>query len=694
MNWKEKGSSLGFLRLRNGKEPAWDEGFVGLAMALALLPEGGRTGDVERWAAVVPQGHGRMRKVDTHKRELEEMEAEDEKASLKGTKKEASPRTPSTPFLRSSPRFPIPVHYLSRQQRNIPGLIRIKRDDGSPVNFAQSFRYSTPSATSRPSKSPRPQLKPAPLSPLRSSIETSVLPHTGIKSYDGDYKCGLRHGQGTAEYWNGEKYEGRWVQGAREGEGTWWGKEGKGQYVGEWKRDKKQGAGVVTFENGDTLEAKWSNGIITPDPVVLKLPSQSILYKGSFLDLQPSGQGTMQYIAEAVTYAGAWKQGNRHGHGVVTFQDGSFFEGVFESDYTTGAGLLVIRKAIELKTDYKTPTTSERSKKSSKRQIQTAGSDKTAVNPTERTSALGDLSRYQYFYKETEQFPHDILFKSLSLLELSSSGHSYAVSPGCFCAGKLTGAGVGLYGGAAVYHGSFKEGRKAGYGCMDYSNFGYTCVGLAEAEGKYLGEWRADLRHGKGRMEWTSGAVYEGQFREDQRHFVTGTMQFPNGDRYEGAWVHNLMHGHGTYTTADNYQFKGLFLHGHISAEGTLLCPNGVRYEGEVRDLKPTGEGRMHYPNGNVYEGEVVRGVRMGEGRLEYENGDWYRGEWREDWRDGVGVMYYGDKKETYEGSWRRNKRSGQGKLLNCKKEVLYEGMWRDDVMEGKGVLTDHFTSP
>lgn len=693
MNWREKG-----IRLRTAREPAWDEGFVGLAMTLALVQEGEKTEDIgERWGAVVPQGYGRMKKVEAHRLELEEMErADDDKAGKRSTsaiRKQkspiASPHTPSSPFLRTSPRFPIPVHYLSRQQHNIPGLVRIKKDSDSQISFAQSFRYATPSGTSRHRdllKSPRPQLQPATLSPLRRSVETTISlhPHTGIKSYDGDCKGGMRHGQGTAEYWNGEKYEGGWVQGAREGTGTWWGK--KGVYIGEWKRDKKHGAGIITFEGEDTLEAKWHNGIVTSDPVVFTLSSQSSKYKGSLLCCQLSGQGTMEYKADTVTYTGAWKQGNRHGYGVLVFKDGSFFEGGFESDYTVGAGLLVIRKAITLKTDYKSFSTTERSQK----QVKTNGSENMIVNPAERTTALGDFSRYQYFYKETELFSHDILFKSLSLLELSSSGYSYSLSPGSFSAGKLTGAGLALYGASAVYHGSFKEGHKCGFGCMIYTNIGYLCAGLPEAEGKYIGEWRADKRHGKGRMEWTSGAVYEGQFREDQRHFVTGTMQFLNGDRYEGAWVHNLMHGQGTYTTADDYQFKGLFSHGYISAEGHLLCPNGVRYEGEVRDLKPTGQGRMHYPNGNVYEGEVMRGMRMGEGRMEYENGDWYRGEWREDWRDGAGVMYYRDRKETYEGGWRRNKRSGQGKLVNIKKEVIYEGMWRDDVMEGKGVLTDH----
>jgi hypothetical protein len=36
--------------------------------------------------------------------------------------------------------------------------------------------------------------------------------------------------------------------------------------------------------------------------------------------------------------------------------------------------------------------------------------------------------------------------------------------------------------------------------------------------GRYVGDWRADARHGRGRMELSDGTTYEGEWRGDKRH--------------------------------------------------------------------------------------------------------------------------------------------------------------------------------
>ena len=44
------------------------------------------------------------------------------------------------------------------------------------------------------------------------------------------------------------------------------------------------------------------------------------------------------------------------------------------------------------------------------------------------------------------------------------------------------------------------------------------------------------MKNGRGKLEYASGAIFEGEFRNDK---VTGkgAIQYPNKDRYEGDFV-------------------------------------------------------------------------------------------------------------------------------------------------------------
>ena len=221
---------------------------------------------------------------------------------------------------------------------------------------------------------------------------------------------------------------------------------------------------------------------------------------------------------------------------------------------------------------------------------------------------------------------------------------------------------------------------------MQYSNSNSACLQFPESEGSYTGEWKLDKRHGHGCMAWPCGLRYEGQFREDHRHLVTGKMTFPGGEVYEGGWVGELMHGVGTYRT-EGVVFKGKFVMGSMAGEGVLVFPDGARYQGDIRDLKPTGQGHLHYPDQTQYQGQLHCGIRHGSGHLSYPNGDWYSGEWKDNLRDGYGTMHWANTKEMYEGMFAKGKRWGRGVLRNGRKEVVYDGMWREDEMEGSGVL-------
>lgn len=78
-------------------------------------------------------------------------------------------------------------------------------------------------------------------------------------SYDGQWKNGQKHGEGTHRYRNGDVYKGPWQNGKRHGEkGTYiYHNKSSAEYIGGWLNDKKHGFGVMTFSNGDKYEGNW-----------------------------------------------------------------------------------------------------------------------------------------------------------------------------------------------------------------------------------------------------------------------------------------------------------------------------------------------------------------------------------------------------------------------------------------------------
>merc|ERR1712072_81719 len=72
--------------------------------------------------------------------------------------------------------------------------------------------------------------------------------------YDGGWKDKAAEGYGVMKWQNGDRYEGDWVGGLREGKGKYVAKRAGGKYEGEYKNDLKHGKGKYTWSNGDWYE--------------------------------------------------------------------------------------------------------------------------------------------------------------------------------------------------------------------------------------------------------------------------------------------------------------------------------------------------------------------------------------------------------------------------------------------------------
>uniref|UniRef100_A0A1B6GF70 MORN repeat-containing protein 3 n=2 Tax=Cuerna arida TaxID=1464854 RepID=A0A1B6GF70_9HEMI len=154
---------------------------------------------------------------------------------------------------------------------------------------------------------------------------------------------------------------------------------------------------------------------------------------------------------------------------------------------------------------------------------------------------------------------------------------------------------------------------------------------------KYIGEWKNNLRHGKG-------------------SYLSKKKRL-----YEGDWVNGLKHGYGVLS--------------QVMEDGTFI----LLYEGDWVKGKPEGVGRKHYPREEYYEGHVKAGKRHGHGRMWYADGSFYDGFWIDDMKDGLG-LYVASNGNRYEGHWRADRKHGYGEYYHLDSGQMQFGLWNQGI--------------
>lgn len=153
---------------------------------------------------------------------------------------------------------------------------------------------------------------------------------------------------------------------------------------------------------------------------------------------------------------------------------------------------------------------------------------------------------------------------------------------------------------------------------------------------------------------------YEGDRNENEERHGKGKAKLPNGDIYEGEYLHGKRHGHGTYKFQSGGKYAGSYI-------------NGIKH----------GEGTFIYPDGSKYEGYWLNDVRHGRGKYTYPNGDIYEGEWADNQRHGQGEYIYADTGSKYKGMWVQGKMEEAGELIHANHR--YVGGFQQDKPKGKG---------
>lgn len=123
------------------------------------------------------------------------------------------------------------------------------------------------------------------------------------------------------------------------------------------------------------------------------------------------------------------------------------------------------------------------------------------------------------------------------------------------------------YGNRCQYEGRVQIRKKfdrvvfytSGRGVMRYPNGEDTTPHTHQAV--YEGEWKNNLRHGRGKMTYADGSVYDGDWEDDEPSGWGTQVDFNGAIIYCGNWRYGKYHGEGTLFKGDRV-FRGPFMKG------------------------------------------------------------------------------------------------------------------------------------
>lgn len=151
---------------------------------------------------------------------------------------------------------------------------------------------------------------------------------------------------------------------------------------------------------------------------------------------------------------------------------------------------------------------------------------------------------------------------------------------GVLISGEMT------FGGGVEFHGTFHEDGDFKHGRM-------TNLGI-DGNGWYEGDFVNGVRNGTGRLH-EDGVLFTGTWKDDILH-GKGTMELPNGTKYDGMWNDHHFDGSIMYSNGVNREFIGYLKHdgekavGHSEEMSVTDSHHHLTYEGDFEDNMP-----MHF---------------------------------------------------------------------------------------------------
>lgn len=150
---------------------------------------------------------------------------------------------------------------------------------------------------------------------------------------------------------------------------------------------------------------------------------------------------------------------------------------------------------------------------------------------------------------------------------------------------------------------------------------------------------------------------YTGEKDAEGRRHGKGRMIYPDGGVYEGDWKNGVMEGKGKYIFTYGDIYEGDFRNNVIEGTGKYIYGNGEIYEGDYKNNVMEGKGKFISANGDIYEGGYKNGRFDGHGKTTFKNGDIYEGSFKQDMEHGQGRLSDRNGRIIYDGLWNMGKR-------------------------------------
>ena len=211
---------------------------------------------------------------------------------------------------------------------------------------------------------------------LKSHIENKckirILKYSNGDKYEGEFKNGIREGYGIYYYSNGDKFEGEFKNEIREGFGVFYFSDGilyEGEfkngiiegygiyyysngdiYKGEFKHGIREGYGIYYYSKGDKYEGEFKGGI--KEGYGIYYYSNKYKYKGEFKYDKFEGYGIL-YSLDGSKYEGQFKNGLKEGYGKIYYSEGDKYEGEFKDDVKEGYGIFYYSNGCKYEGEFK-----------------------------------------------------------------------------------------------------------------------------------------------------------------------------------------------------------------------------------------------------------------------------------------------------------------------------------------------------
>ena len=552
--------------------------------------------------------------------------------------------------------------------------------------------------------------------------------------YVGQWKNGERNGLGIYRNSTGATSYSMYADGSATGEGVEWSSDRKNAYqlmdgeklmeilpqdAEEFAKTKFKFSVPEPHQTSTSVEAKKSGLLgrffktkdISPDgKPMFKDNGEWGTYEGDPLDEdgERQGKGKMSYVSGNM-YEGPFLSNKFHGHyGIYKWSDGDTFKGEWKAGERFGVGIFTKADGTVFYSNYDNGQ--------AKGDGVQWNADRTIAHKTEDGEVTLELLPDEAEQLAKEKFdmrvPEPIVSDSILAQTTRSNGVSNTVeatsrlknlfsSKAVTTDGKLWFKDNGEWG---TYEGVplDKNGDRQGNGKMTYSS-GNTYEGDF-ADNKYNSE--------KGIYRWADGAVFEGPWKGGERDGAVCIYRTAEGGVEYSAYVAGQATGDGLFWEPDReivFKLKDGERKGRVSSSlAEKLAkekfnlpvpePSAAALTSTTLDQKKTivsSNSKQFTDFGDVgcYTGSLDKeGKRFGIGKMVYDSGSIYEGYFANDKFEGPhekvykhGTYRWGDS-DSYVGQWKNGKMNGIG-VYQVKDDGVYYSLYRDGLPVGVGLF-------